>query len=203
VDHRTSVEEERCVQCSGVQCSGVQCSGVQCSGVQCSRAQRREVRGRRVPDHGPVGPVVPEDPQTAAQRQAAALWEGDVASRSLGIEVTGVAPGRATATMTVLDSMVNGHGTCHGGYLFLLADTAFAFACNTRGPAVVASGADVTFLAPVRRGERLAATAVERVVRGRSGLYDVSVRRGDEVVLELRGRSRALLAATQSGPEPA
>ena len=94
--------------------------------------------------------------------------------------------------MTVTDAMVNGHGICHGGYLFLLADSAFAFACNTHGVPVVASGADVTFLAPVREGDALVAHGVERVLRGRSGLYDVTVRRGEQVVLEMRGRSRAL-----------
>ncbi|MDT7569831.1 MAG: acyl-CoA thioesterase [Actinomycetota bacterium] len=130
--------------------------------------------------------------QAQAEEQAAALYADDAASRSLGIEVRDVAPGRATATMLVTDTMVNGHGICHGGYVFLLADTAFAFACNTHGPAVVAAGADVTFLAPVRAGDTLTAEGVERTVRGRSGLYDVTVRRGEEVVAEFRGRSRAL-----------
>ena len=130
--------------------------------------------------------------QEQAEQQAAAMYAADLASRSLGIEVRDVAPGRATATMAVTAAMVNGHGICHGGYVFLLADTAFAFACNTRGPAVVAAGADVTFLAPVREGDVLLAEGVERAVRGRSGLYDVTVRRGNEVVAEFRGRSRAL-----------
>ena len=130
--------------------------------------------------------------QEQAEQQAAAMYAADLASRSLGIEVHDVAPGRATATMAVTAAMVNGHGICHGGYVFLLADTAFAFACNTRGPAVVAAGADVTFLAPVREGDVLLAEGVERAVRGRSGLYDVTVRRGNEVVAEFRGRSRAL-----------
>jgi acyl-CoA thioesterase len=130
--------------------------------------------------------------QSRAQEQAAAMYAADLASQSLGIQVRDVAPGRATATMLVTESMVNGHGICHGGYVFLLADTAFAFACNTRGPAVVAAGADVTFLAPVRAGDELVAEGVERVVRGRSGLYDVTVRCGETVVAEFRGRSRAL-----------
>jgi acyl-CoA thioesterase len=130
--------------------------------------------------------------QTQAEEQAAAMYAADVASQSLGIRVRDVAPGRATATMLVTDAMVNGHGICHGGYVFLLADTAFAFACNTHGPAVVAAGADVTFLAPVRAGDELIADGVERAIRGRSGLYDVTVRRGTEVVAEFRGRSRAL-----------
>ena len=126
-----------------------------------------------------------------AQRRADAMLARDTASRALGIDISDVSPGRATATMTVTDAMVQGHGTCHGGYLFLLADTAFAFACNSER-AAVASGADVDFLAPVREGDVLVAVAAERVHRGRSGLYDVTVRRGDEVVLEFRGRSRAV-----------
>ena len=125
------------------------------------------------------------------------MLEADVATRSLGIEVTDVAPGAATATMTVTPRMVQGHGTCHGGYLFLLADTAFAFACNTRGLPTVAAGADVDFLTPAQLGDVLVAVAVERVRRGRSGLYDVTVTRGEEVVCEFRGRSRTV--GPQSG----
>jgi acyl-CoA thioesterase len=126
-----------------------------------------------------------------AQQRALQMYARDTASAALGIVISAVSPGRATATMTVTPSMVQGHGTCHGGYLFLLADTAFAFACNTERDAV-AAGADVEFLAPVRAGDLLVAEAVERTRRGRSGLYDVTVRRGAEVVLEFRGRSRAL-----------
>ena len=134
--------------------------------------------------------------QAQAERQAQAMYAEDRASQGLGIAITDVAPGRATATLLVTAAMVNGHGTCHGGYLFLLADTAFAYACNTRGPAV-AAGADVDFLAPVHEGDVLVATATERVLRGRSGLYDVTVRRGSEPVCEFRGRSRAV-----PGPPP-
>jgi acyl-CoA thioesterase len=130
--------------------------------------------------------------QTRAEEQAAAMYAADRASQQLGIQVRDVGPGRATAVMAVTADMVNGHGICHGGYVFLLADTAFAFACNTHGASVVAAGADVTFLAPVRAGDELTAEGVERVLRGRSGLYDVTVRRGAEVVAEFRGRSRAL-----------
>jgi len=133
-----------------------------------------------------------ETPDLTAQRQAEQMWQADEASRSLGIVLGPVGPGRAEAAMTVRADMVNGHGTCHGGYLFLLADTAFAFACNTHGQAVVASGADVAFLRPARSGDELVAVAVERARTGRSGLYDVTVLRGDEVVLELRGRSRVV-----------
>jgi acyl-CoA thioesterase len=141
-----------------------------------------------------------ETPMVRAQRQAAQMWQGDEASRGLGIELGPVAPGSATAAMTVRPDMVNGHGICHGGFLFLLADTAFAFACNTHGMPVVAAGADVAFLAAVREGDELVATAVERVLTGRSGLYDVTVRRGDDVVLEFRGRSRAVPSRTTPTP---
>jgi acyl-CoA thioesterase len=130
--------------------------------------------------------------EEAARAQADRMYAADEATRSLGIAVDGVGVGRASARMTVTAQMVNGHGVCHGGYLFLLADSAFAFACNTRGADAVAAGADVEFLAPAREGDVLVATARERVVRGRSGVYDVTVRRGDEVLVEFRGRSRTL-----------
>ena len=135
--------------------------------------------------------AVSTDEQQQATEQASRMYERDTATRALGITVHDVAPGRATARMTVTPAMLQGHGTCHGGYLFLLADTAFAFACNTRG-ATVAAGADVEFLAPVHQGDELVASATERVLRGRSGLYDVTVRRGHEVVCEFRGRSRTV-----------
>jgi len=136
-----------------------------------------------------------------ARQQADAMYAADTATRSLGIDVSAVAPGRATAAMTVSAAMVNGHGVCHGGYLFLLADTAFAFACNTYGEPVVAAGADVAFLAPARPGDRLVARARERVRQGRSGLFDVTVRRGDDVLVEFRGRSRVLPSAPPTGDE--
>jgi acyl-CoA thioesterase len=127
-----------------------------------------------------------------AQQQAEEMYAGDRASQHLGIAIRDVSPGRAVAEMLVNADMVNGHDICHGGYVFLLADTAFAFACNTHGAPVVAAGADVSFLAPARVGDRLVATAAERVLRGRSGIYDVTVAREDEVIAEFRGRSRRL-----------
>jgi acyl-CoA thioesterase len=129
---------------------------------------------------------------SSAQEQAHRMLANDIATRSLGIEISDVDVGRATAAMTVQPEMSNGHGICHGGYVFLLADTAFAFACNTRGAATVAAGADVEFLAPGRAGDVLVAQAQEVLVRGRSGVYDVVVRRGEEVLAVFRGRSRAL-----------
>lgn len=122
------------------------------------------------------------------------MLERDAATRALGIEVRDVSVGRATAVMTVTPAMVQGHATCHGGFVFLVADTAFAFACNTHGVATVAQGASVEFVAPAREGDRLVATAVERVRTGRSGVCDVTVTReaDGQVVAEFRGRSRAV-----------
>jgi phenylacetic acid degradation protein PaaD len=137
---------------------------------------------------------VSESPDDLAQNSAAAMWESDQASQSLGIEISEVSPGRAVARLTVAATMVNGHAIAHGGYLFLLADTAFAFACNTYGHVTVARGADITFVAPAHEGDELEAVAVERHRAGRNGIYDVTVRRrgSGEVVAEFRGHSREL-----------
>ncbi len=121
---------------------------------------------------------------------AEAMFDADSASRGLGMELLDAGDGTATVRMRVGPAMINGHGIAHGGYLFLLADTAFACACNSRGRVTVAAGADISFIAPARDGDLLVATAAERVSFGRSGIYDVTVRRGDEVVAEFRGRSR-------------
>jgi acyl-CoA thioesterase len=147
---------------------------------------------------------VTDDADQAARAQAEAMYAEDRASQALGITVSEVAVGRATATMRVRDDMVNGHDIAHGGYVFLLADTAFAFACNTHGPPTVARSADIAFLSPVRAGEDLVAVAEERVLAGRNGIYDVTVRRGSgEVVAEFRGSSRALDRRPAGGPRPA
>jgi acyl-CoA thioesterase len=136
---------------------------------------------------------VPEEPQALAQRAAAAMYDADQASRHLGIQIDQVAPGRATARMQVRDTMLNGHAICHGGYVFLLADTAFAFACNTYGPTTVAAACDVVFLGPAHLGDELIAEATERHRFGRSGIYDVTVRLPDTTVIaEFRGHSRTL-----------
>ncbi len=137
------------------------------------------------------------DPALAlARRCAAAMWADDQASRRLGMQLLDIAPGRSTLSMTVRDDMVNGHGSCHGGFIAALADSAFAFACNTYDEVTVAAGFDITFVAPARLGDELVADAVERSRFGRSGLYDVTVRchRGTEteVIAEFRGRSRSL-----------
>jgi acyl-CoA thioesterase len=137
--------------------------------------------------------VTSGDAADVARRCAETMYAADTASQRLGIVISDVAPGTATATMAVTDTMLNGHQICHGGYVFTLADTAFAFACNTYNDRTVASGADITFLEPVRAGATLVGSAVERARRGRSGLYDVSVRTADgTAVAEFRGRSRSL-----------
>ncbi|HEX5188328.1 MAG TPA: hydroxyphenylacetyl-CoA thioesterase PaaI [Streptosporangiaceae bacterium] len=129
---------------------------------------------------------------------AAAMFAADLASRGLGMDLLDVGDGTATVRMTVTRSMINGHGIAHGGYVFLLADTAFACACNSRGVVTVAAGADISFVTQVREGAVLVATATERATFGRSGIYDVTVRSGDQVVAEFRGRSRARSASSRS-----
>lgn len=116
----------------------------------------------------------------------------DVTSANLGIRLIHAAPGKATVTMKVTDGMLNGHGMTHGGLVFTLADTAFAVACNGYGRTTVAAGASITFMTPTRAGDELTAVATERVRRGRSGVYDVTVRCGADIVAEFRGNSREI-----------
>ena len=137
-------------------------------------------------------PSADEQGRDVPRGQAAAMFAADQASRGLGMELLHVGAGTAVVQMRVALQMLNGHSIGHGGYVFMLADTAFACACNSYGPVTVASGADITFIAPVREGDVLVATAAERARYGRSGVYDVTVRRGDDVVAEFRGRSRTL-----------
>jgi acyl-CoA thioesterase len=135
----------------------------------------------------------PTDPQALAEACAAAMWADDTASRGLGMALEAVGPGTARMAMTVRESMVNGHGLCHGGFIFTLADSAFAFACNSRNHKCVAAGGSIAFLRPARLHDRLTATAEERHLAGRSGLYDVRVtNQENEVIAELRGQSRAI-----------
>lgn len=140
----------------------------------------------RQPPAGPGGQEGPAHPAGPA----AAMFEADGASAGLGMELLEAGDGTATVRMTVRADMLNGHGIAHGGYAFLLADSAFACACNSRGPVTVAAAADITFVAPAREGDVLVATAAERVSYGRSGIYDVTVRCGGQIVAEFRGRSR-------------
>ncbi len=137
--------------------------------------------------------------QPGKRNAAVTMFEADLASRELGMELAEAGDGRAVVTMPVRPDMLNGHGIGHGGYVFLLADTAFACASNSYGPVAVAAGADITFITPVRAGDVLVATAAERVTFGRSGIYDVTVRRGNVVVAEFRGRSKTIGGPGGSG----
>ncbi len=137
--------------------------------------------------------MTPTDPQTLAEASARAMMENDRATRGLGISLDAIGPGTATMTMTVRADMTNGHDTCHGGFIFTLADSAFAFACNSYNQRVVASHAAITFLAPARAGDRLTATAREVVREGRNGIYDIRVTNDAGAVLaEFRGHSRTI-----------
>lgn len=146
------------------------------------------------------------DPDELARRCAEAMYDADAASRGVGMQVTHVAAGRATVRMTITGQMLNGHGIGHGGYTFMLADTAFAIACNTYDVATVAAACDIVFLAPTKEGDLLEATATQRHRGSRRGVYDISVARLSaqtgadrsagggverEVVAEFRGISQA------------
>jgi acyl-CoA thioesterase len=131
-------------------------------------------------------------PEEIARRSAEAMWAGDRASRELGMSLDAVGPGTATVSMTLTESMVNGHAIGHGGYTFILADSAFAFACNSYNRTTVAAGADIRFRRPTHLGDRLVATATERSREGRDGVYDVLVTVGDEVVAIFVGRSKEI-----------
>ena len=120
------------------------------------------------------------------------MWEADAASAMLGMEIDELAPGEARVSMLVRPDMVNGHDLCHGGLVASLADSAFALACNSHGTVTVAAGFEIDFLEPARLGQVLQAHAREVALRGRSGLYDVTVRAGATVIAEFRGRSRSL-----------
>jgi acyl-CoA thioesterase len=127
-----------------------------------------------------------------AGRVAAAMWAEDTASAGLGMRLVDVGEGTARVEMPVREDMVNGHGIAHGGFVFSLADSAFAFACNSRNQVTVAQACDIVFVAPAKRGDLLVAEAQERTSFGRNAIYDVTVRRGDDVIAEFRGRSRQL-----------
>ncbi len=132
-------------------------------------------------------------PQEIAEESARAMWNADSASQRLGMSLDHIAPGEATLSMTLTPEMSNGHGNCHGGYIFTLADSAFAFACNSYDQVVVAQHCSITYIAPGRIGDRLTAAAREVSRKGRSGIYDVRVTNQDgEHVAEFRGHSRAV-----------
>ncbi|MFD4640124.1 hydroxyphenylacetyl-CoA thioesterase PaaI [Lentzea sp. NPDC058436] len=128
----------------------------------------------------------------SARQHADAMWSTDTASKALGMTIDDVGPGTARLSMRVREDMVNGWDICHGGLIATLADSTFAVACNSYGGVTVASGFQIDFLEPARLDDVLVAEAREVVLRGRSGIYDVTVRRGDTVIAEFRGRSRTL-----------
>jgi acyl-CoA thioesterase len=131
-------------------------------------------------------------PEAIARACADAMWAEDDASKGLGMEIIDVGPGRATLAMTVKPHMVNGQRIAHGGFIFLLADSTFAFACNSRNERAVAAQCDITFIRPGKLGDRLVATAREISRSGRSGIYDIRVTAGDVVIAEFRGHSRTI-----------
>ncbi|WP_299721964.1 hydroxyphenylacetyl-CoA thioesterase PaaI [uncultured Tateyamaria sp.] len=132
-------------------------------------------------------------PQQRAQTCAERMWAKDRASQALGMTLTAIGPGTATLAMPVRDDMLNGHGICHGGMIFTLADSAFAFACNTYNALTVAQSNQITYLAPAPAGDTLTATAIEVARTGRSGTYDVVVTtsEGQKIAL-FRGLSRTI-----------
>ncbi len=130
------------------------------------------------------------DPQALADAVTQAMWSRDRATQGLGIQVLSVNPGYAMFAMPVRGDMVNGHHICHGGFIFTLADSAFAFACNSYNQNTVASSCNIDFLAPAREGDVLEAEAVERSLAGRTGVYDITVRtRSGKTVALFRGKS--------------
>ena len=131
-------------------------------------------------------------PDDLARACADAMWKDDDASSGLGMKIVDIAAGRATLTMTVQPHMVNGQRIAHGGFIFTLADSAFAFACNSHNEKAVAAQGNITFIKPGKLGDELVATAREISRSGRSGIYDVQVTAGDAVIAEFRGHSRVI-----------
>ena len=134
----------------------------------------------------------PHSPDDLARACAEAMWKDDDASQGLGMEILDIKAGRATLSMTVKPHMVNGHGIALGGFIFLLADSTFAFACNSHNEGAVAAQCNISFIKPGKLGDRLVATAKEISWTGRSGIYDVRVSADDTVIAELRGHSRTV-----------
>ena len=135
---------------------------------------------------------VPLSPDDLARACAEAMWKDDDASQGLGMEILDVKAGQATLAMTIMPHMVNGHGIAHGGFIFLLADSTFAFACNSRNERAVAAQCNISFIKPGKLGDRLVATAKEISWTGRSGIYDVRVTVDGVAIAELRGHSRTV-----------
>ena len=136
---------------------------------------------------------VPTEPHALAAAVAESMFARDSASRGLGMQIVRVAPGEARMSMTVRPDMLNGHAICHGGFIFTLADSAFAFACNSYNTITVGQAASVNYVAPAALGDRLTATAREVSRAGRSGIYDVDVTNQDgRLVAHFRGQSRSV-----------
>ena len=142
-------------------------------------------------------------PDELARACASAMWANDDASRGLGMELVEIAAGRAVIAMSVEERMTNGQDICHGGFIFTLADSAFAFACNGANQFAVAQHCAVTFIRPAHTGDRLTAEAVERVSESRSGIYDVTVtNQNGQIIAEFRGHSRTVKGQHLPAPSP-
>lgn len=139
-------------------------------------------------EHHPA--MTSAEAQALAERVADSMWERDTASHALGMRIVAVGPGRAELAMDVRADMLNGHAICHGGFIFTLCDSAFAYACNSYNLNTVASGCGIDFLAPAREYDVLTAVAQERSAAGRTGVYDIEVtnQRGERIAL-FRGKS--------------
>ncbi len=135
-------------------------------------------------------PSAEMEPQALAEATVQAMFPRDNASQALGMRILEVAPGRARMSMLVRSDMLNGHATCHGGFIFALADSSFAFACNSRNLNTVASGCSIEYVAPALRNDVLTAEAQERTLAGRTGVYDITVSNQDGKIIALfRGKS--------------
>ena len=144
--------------------------------------------------------TIPTDPQALAEAVADAMWSRDRAAQALGMRIDSVGPGHATLSMPVRGDMVNGHHICHGGLIFSLADTAFAYACNAYNRNTVASGCNIDFVAPGKEGDTLQAEAIERSLSGRTGVYDVTVRdSAGRTVALFRGKSYRIAGEVIAG----
>lgn len=151
-------------------------------------------------EHHP--PLSPAEAQALAERVAAAMYTRDQASQGMGMKIARVGPGHAELTMTVRADMLNGHAICHGGFIYTLADSAFAFACNSYNLATVASGCSIDYIAPAREGDLLTAVAQERSASGRTGVYDIEVRNqlGEKIAF-FRGKSYRIKGHIVAAPE--
>ena len=147
---------------------------------------------------------LPSDPQALADAVTQAMWSRDRTTQGLGMEILRVKPGYALIAMAVRGDMVNGHHMCHGGFLFTLADSAFAYACNSYNQNTVASSCNIDFLAPAHEGDVLEAEAVERSLSGRTGVYDITVRtRSGKTVALFRGKSYRIKGEVIAGLQQA